>query len=126
PAVLASRVQPGDALKQGGRSTATRAQHRLRHTLVAAEIAVALVLLAGAGFFVRGLQRFTARDFGWNPDGLLAGYVALPGKKYPDAERRRALIGQFHDRLAALPGVEHAAVGTALPIWFFGSSRTLV
>jgi len=59
-----------DALKESSRgTTSSRSQHRLRHTLIIGEVALALVLLTGASLFVRGLQRFTHRDPGWRVTG---------------------------------------------------------
>jgi putative ABC transport system permease protein len=127
PAWLASRTDVNDALKSGARgSTAGRGQHRLRHALIVTEVALALVLLSGAGFFVRGLQRFGQRELGWQPDGLLTGYVALNLTKYNDDAKRRAFQEALQPRLAALPGVERASIASTLPTWGYGSSSNLV
>lgn len=127
PAWFASRANVGDALKQGGRNTsAGPAQHRLRHALIVAEVALALTLLAGAAFFTRGVQRFADRDPGWNPDGVLTGYVSLPGSKYGDDTKRRAFTEQLHAKLATLPGVTHASVSNSLPTWGYNSSGGIV
>ncbi|HUR60336.1 MAG TPA: ABC transporter permease, partial [Opitutaceae bacterium] len=116
PAWLASRANVGDALKQGSRgSTTGRSQHRVRHGLIVAEVALALVLLAGAGFFFRGLQRFTQRDPGWQIDGLLTAYVSLRGPNYATTAARDTFYRRLNERLAALPGVERVAIGTSLP-----------
>jgi putative ABC transport system permease protein len=116
PAWLASRANVGDALKQGSRgSTAGRAPHRVRHALIVGEIALALVLLAGAGFFLHGLQRFTQRDPGWRTEGLLTAEVSLRGQHYDTSAARDAFYRRLHERLAAIPGVERAAIGTSLP-----------
>jgi putative ABC transport system permease protein len=127
PAWLASRTNLNDALKQGSRgSSASAAQHRLRHALIVAEMAIALVLLAGAGFFIRGLQRFAARDVGWRPDGLIAGAVALQMPKYQPEAKRIDFYDRLEARLNAIPGVEHAAFVRSIPAWGFSSSSNLV
>ncbi|MES2697128.1 MAG: ABC transporter permease [Verrucomicrobiota bacterium] len=127
PAWLASRPDVNETLKQNTRGgTASRAQHRLRQALIVSEIALALVLLAGAGFFVRGIQRFADREVGWRPDGLLTGYIALSSTKYPDDARRRAFHEQLQEKLAALPGVERVALANTLPTWGFSGSANIV
>jgi predicted permease len=128
PAWLAGRTDVNHALKQQGRgATGDRSRHRFRHTLIAAEIAFALVLLTGAGFFLRGLQRFTDRDPGWQTAGLLTGTLTLPdtlaGDRYVKPEARLAFYDRLVQRLAALPGVEHAALASSVPISSYNSSR---
>ena len=91
PAWLAGRVEVNAVLKQRSRgSTAGRASHRLRHGLIVAELVLALVLLGGAGFFVRGMQRLAHADMGWKPDGLVTavGITAnLPTTGFWQAEK---------------------------------------
>ncbi|MEP7336682.1 MAG: ABC transporter permease [Acidobacteriota bacterium] len=125
PAWLASRADVNSALKQGSRgTTGDRSQHRLRHALVVVEVALALVLLAGAGLVVRGLQRFTVRDPGWQADGLTLGYLSLPGGKYGSSEAQRAFAEQLQAKLAALPGSERAALAFSLPMQAFGVTES--
>ena len=73
PAWLASRGDVNETLKQGGRGSTSLAHHRLRHGLIVAEVALALVLLSAAGFFIRGIDRFAVRDHGWRTEQLLTG-----------------------------------------------------
>ena len=83
PAWLASRADVNLALRENSRgSTAGRSQHRLRHTLIIGEVAFAMVLLAAAGLFLRGLQRFINADPGWRVDGLVTAHMSLRGEKY--------------------------------------------
>jgi putative ABC transport system permease protein len=118
PAWRASRADVNDSLKQGSRGTTDdRVQLRVSYGLIVAEVALALVLLAGAGMFVRGLDRFTFRDPGWRVDGLTIGYLSLPESKYGVAGARLAFTERLQERLATLPGVERAAFGLSLPIW---------
>jgi putative ABC transport system permease protein len=125
PAWLASRADVNQALKQGSRgTTADRSQHRLQHSLVIAEIALALALLAGAGLVVRGLQRFAALDPGWRVDGLTLGYLSMPESKYPNDEARRGFIHRLQERLSTIPGVERAALARSLPVSAFSVAGT--
>ncbi|MEO5960526.1 MAG: ADOP family duplicated permease, partial [Opitutaceae bacterium] len=124
PAWFSSRPDVQDALKQGSRgATASRAQHRLRHALIVAEVALALVLLASAGFFLRGLEGFIGRDRGWRAENLLTAYVALPTARYPDNAALLNFYERLQIRLGALPGVEHAALSWTLPFFWFGSGQ---
>jgi len=96
PAWIASRSDVNNALKESSRgTTSSRSQHRLRHTLIIGEVALALVLLTGAGLFVRGLQRFTHRDPGWRVGGLLTGWLSLPGTKDERADQQLAFFQQL-------------------------------
>lgn len=127
PAWLAGRTQVSAALKQGGRgSTAGRAQHRLRHALIVAEVALALVLLTGASYFARGLHGFLQLDPGWHANHLVSGTVSLRGKKYEDVAARRHFIEQLQAQVATLPGVEHATCSDGLPTYGYPSSRTFI
>jgi predicted permease len=127
PAWRAARTDVNTALKQQSRgATGDRTQHRLRHGLIVAEIALALALLTGAGFFVRGLQRFTTQDKGWTSDHVLGANFNLPEAKYGTDDQRRAFNTLVLERLAALPGVEHVSLSSSLPVWAYNSSRTLV
>jgi len=130
PAWLAADSDVNAALKQQSRgSTGDRSRHRFRHGLIAAEIAFALVLLTGAGFFLRGLQRLATLDPGWRAAGLLTGTVTLPdtlaNDRYVKEEARRAFYDRLLQRLAALPGVEHASLSSSLPIRSYNSSRNI-
>src|SRR4029434_8641658 len=82
PEWLASRADINIALRENSRgSTAGKSQHRLRHMLIIGEVAFAMILLAGAGLFLRGLQHFINSDPGWRVDGLLMAQTSLRGEK---------------------------------------------
>ena len=120
PAWLASRADVNDALKQGSRGTTSdHSQHRVQHGLIIAEVALALVLLAGAGLVVDGLRGFSALDPGWRVDGMTAGYLTLPEAKYGSGDKQRYFVDRLEARLAVLPGVEQVAVGWTLPVGQF-------
>lgn len=126
PAWFATRSSVNDTLKLGGRGVVGRSHHRLRHGLVIAEVALALVLLAGASLFIRGLQRFAEKDPGWNPDNLLTAVISLPVSRYPDEDGRRAFYGKLDQSLAASPLIEHAALVTTAPVREYSSSTSYV
>jgi predicted permease len=127
PAWFASRADVNAVLRQNSRgSTAGRSQHRLRHTLVIGEVAFAMVLLAAAGLFLRGLQRFINADPGWRVDGLMTAQMNLRGEKYADDKQRVAFLTEMENRLRTLPGVEHVAIGDSQPVFSFNSSSSFL
>jgi predicted permease len=127
PAWLASRADINHALRDNSRgSTAGRSQHRLRHTLIVGEVAFAMVLLAAAGLFLRGLQRFMNTDPGWQVDGLVTAQVSLRGEKYAKPEQRVAFLSELENRLKTLPGVQQVAIGSSQPVFGFNSSSSFL
>lgn len=117
PAWLASRANAHEALKQGGRGIAgNRARERLQHTLIVAEVALALALLAGAGQMMSGLRRFTFQNPGWQVEGLTVANLSLPEAKYSTTAKQRAFATRLKEELTALPGVAQAAVCWSTPI----------
>jgi predicted permease len=123
PAWLASRTDLNQALRQNVRgSTASRSHNRLRHALIVSEVAFAVVLLSGAGLFLRGLQRFDHLDPGWRVDGLLMAQISLQGDNYSSSAQRATFFQKLEQRLRVLPGVEFAALSSSQPIWSFNSS----
>ena len=92
PAWLASRTDLNHALKESPRGSTSGAHPRLRHALIVGEVAFAVILLTGAGLFLRGLQRFENLDYGWRPDGLLTGQLGLQGKRYETPDQRKAFF----------------------------------
>ncbi len=124
PAMIASRADVNSALKQSGRgSTAGRSRHRMRHALIVCELALALVLLGGAGHFVNGIQRLVKSDMGWRPEGLVTASLTIPfNANYATDEQCRAFFDKLEARMAGLPGVEGASISATLPIAGFWSS----
>ena len=128
PAWLASRTDVNAALQQSPRgATSAPGQHRVRQALIVAEVALALVLLASAAFFLGGLKRFMHRDVGWSAEGLLSGYITLAppaGADTPElrAVYRRNLVEQIETRLAAVPGVDGVAFTRAVPTWGYSGN----
>ena len=122
PAWLASRADVNLALKESPRGSTSGSHHRLRHALIVGEVAFAVILLAGAGLFLRGLQRFERLDHGWRPDGLLTGQLGLQGQRYRTPEQRLTFYQQLEERVLSIPGVQRAALSNSMPIWGFNSS----
>jgi putative ABC transport system permease protein len=123
PAWLASRADVNLALRENSRgSTAGRSQQRLRQMLIIGEVAFAMVLLAAAGLFLRGLQRFLNSDPGWQVDGLVTAQMSLQGEKYADAKQRVVFLTELENRLRTLPGVQNVAFAVSQPVFSFNSS----
>src|SRR5262249_40749927 len=123
PAWLASRADVNQALRENVRgASAGRSHQRLRSALIVGEVAFTLVLLTGAGLFLRGLQRFANLDPGWRVDGLVTAEISLPRTKYTKDDQRRAFYQRLEERLAALPGVERVALAGSQTVWSFYSS----
>jgi putative ABC transport system permease protein len=116
PALHATRsVQ--DALKEGGRGAiSTRASGRLRASLVVAEMALAVMLLVGAGLLMRSFVRLQAVDPGFRPDQTLSFELTLPESRYKEDTKIIAFFDQLMPRLRALPGVRDAAAVMGLPL----------
>jgi putative ABC transport system permease protein len=125
PAWLASRGDVNETLKQGGRGSTSRAHHRLRHGLIVAEVALALVLLSAAGFFIRGIDRYAARDHGWRTGQLLTGSLTLSAA-YATNDARRAFHERLQTSLAAVPGVERVALSGNLPFNGFAAGQRFI
>jgi predicted permease len=121
PAWMASRVDINASLKSGGRgSSSDRSRHWLRQGLVVVELAIALTLLAGAGFFVSGIHRLTHRDLGWDVSHEVFASINLDQDHFWGKEKL-PLVLAFGDHtlesLRAIPGVEAVAISSGSPSW---------
>jgi putative ABC transport system permease protein len=124
PAWMAVRADVNSVLKQGGRGTTSdRSRHRLRNGLIVVELALALTLLTGAGYFVRGIQRIAHRELGWRQDNILIGTFSLAHDRYGELGDNRSVVfgEQFQKDLLALPGVDQAVLGRGTPAWGYGA-----
>jgi predicted permease len=118
PAWLMARVDVNETLKTGTRGTTSNpSQHRFRTALIVGQIALTLVLLAGAAAFTHGLHRLLTRPAGWDPTPLLAGRILVGGNRTEDELFQ--FYRQLRDRLAALPGVKSASIDIDLPLFGF-------
>jgi len=116
PALRFSRSELGDALKENTRSaSASAGAGRLRALLVVSEIALALVLLVGAGLMVKGFRNLIAIEMGFDRTHVLTFHVALPEEKY----QTKAQVRNYYDRvmrqIQSLPGVSSVACVTSVP-----------
>lgn len=109
PALQSSRLDLNETLKEGGRTTAGGARHRLRSAFVVSQIALAVVLLVGAGLMMKSLLRLLQANIGFDPDNVLTMSVALPAT-YSDPAAIVNFHQQMKQRVQSLPGV--AGVGT--------------
>jgi putative ABC transport system permease protein len=118
PALFALRLDLNDTLKSGGRgATGGRGSQRFRQLLIVAQFALAMVLLAGAAMFIRGLDDLHHRRSGWESARVVTGQVALPAGTYADAVKITAFQRLALERLGALPGVESATLASAAPFF---------
>ncbi len=123
PAIGALRTKPSAVLKEGGRTVAGK--RPLRSLLVAAEVALATVVLIAAGLLARSLFSLQKVDPGFEADGLLTAPLILPPAQYPTPEKRGAFFNDLLDRMRAAPGVQGAAGVTALPMLFGGATAVV-
>ncbi|MDQ6940791.1 MAG: FtsX-like permease family protein, partial [Verrucomicrobiota bacterium] len=115
PALQVSRPHLVDVLKEGGRTGTGAKGQRMRNGLVVAEVALAIVLLIGAGLMMRSFKVLQRTDIGADPSQTLTFRVGLPDTLFPDMEMPRQFFDQLIPKLEALPGVESAAGATTLP-----------
>ena len=125
PALSASRTDLQGALKEGGRGgTGSRGGRRLRDLLVVAEVALALVLLVGAGLLMKSLVTMLRVDPGFDTRGLLTMRVALPPARYHEEGKATRFYEEVLRRVAAVPGVRGAALTSNLPLAGDGGTGT--
>lgn len=117
PAVRGSRPHLGHALQAaGGRATGPRSEGRLRHALVVAEVALAMVLVVGAGLLGRSFIALRRVDPGFEPGHVLTAEINLARDRYGNPSRRGAFADALLQRVRALPGVTAAGAIDALPL----------
>jgi putative ABC transport system permease protein len=116
PALAASRTELGAVLQEGRRSGPSRESQRMRGALVVAEIALALVLLVGAGLLLRSLVQMQEVDPGFDPRNVATLRVSLPEQRYPQTPEQILFTRQALERLQAVPGVVSAAMVSDLAL----------
>lgn len=115
PAVSVSGVDLNSGLKTGGRSGSAPGQGA-RRFLIAAEVAMALVLISGAGLLLRSFANVIRTDLGFETERLVAVDLELPAVEHPDAPARARLVENILERARALPGASAAAMSNTLPL----------
>ena len=116
PALQNSRFGLNEALKEGDRISSAGAGGRLRRSLVAVEVALALMLLVGAGLTIRSFARLTSVEPGFDPRNVLTFRMRLPDGKYKEESQTFGFCREAMSRVSALPGVERVAVATGFPL----------
>jgi len=125
PAWQIAFLDPQRNLQQGrGMTDVSRGRHRFRSALVVAELALALVLLASAGVFVKSLSKLKDVDVGFRPHGLMTAALALPERQYDTPAKEIAFLSSTLERLSSSAGVESAAAAVPLPFSGFGGSAS--
>ncbi len=116
PALRAAHGAAGkESLRRGG-TTSGRERHRLRRALVGAEVALALLLLVGAGLTLRTFHHLGTLHPGFDVEGVAITSLALPGRTYPDAPAAGRFYSRLVERVALLPGVVAAAAANVVPL----------
>jgi putative ABC transport system permease protein len=117
PAMHFSRDDGSNSLKQAARGTGGTSGGRLRRVLIATEVALALMLLTGAGLLVQTFVRLQSADLGFEPDNVISGFVNPPrAAGYDTAAKHLAFYDQVFAKAQALPGVERVALASVLPL----------
>jgi putative ABC transport system permease protein len=126
PALAATRADQNAALRSGGRGSAGNLHKTLRATLVAGQVALAMLVLVGAALLTRSLMRLTGVDPGFRVERILTARVALPGN-YKTPEEISGFYRQLMARMTAMPGVKGVASTDAAPLTeSYGSTRFAV
>ncbi|HWA86789.1 MAG TPA: ABC transporter permease [Opitutus sp.] len=127
PAWFASRTDVNAALKQQSRGASPgRGHHRVRQALIIAEVALALVLLGGAAILQRGFARLLDHETGWDADRIVTARLPIPETRIDTDAKRIELFRRIERRLATIPGVEHSALATSLPIFSYNGERQIL
>ena len=129
PALQFSRPDLNYALKEGAAVSSKGFRFGLRRgtqsLFVVGEVALALVLLVGAGLMIRSLWRFQQIEPGFNPDKLLTVQLEFPGSRYRNDAQVMSFVTRLNERLAALPGVESVGMADSLPLSPVGSFSSI-
>lgn len=128
PAWYASRIDPAETLKEGGRTGMGAGRHKLRQGLVIGEFALALTLLAGAGLAIHSFLNLLRVDLGLRTDHILTFFLPVPDSRPKDPEKIIAYYRQMLERINAVPGVTSSTAMTGLPVYGagFGMPFTIV
>ncbi len=117
PAWRAMRPHLVEVFQDSSRSaTASRAARRLSDVMVAAEVALALMLLVGAGLLIRSFVQLTSVDPGYRTSGIVAAHIVLPASRYAPAASKKQFFDDLVSRVKTIPGVERASAVSALPM----------
>src|SRR5262249_19568431 len=116
PALTLSRLDINEGLKAGGRTTAGKVSERYRGLLVVSELALALVLLVGAGLLVKSFIRLVHVDPGFQAGHLFAADITLPPVRYSEPIQRMQFVDRLLGQLRMLPGFREVAAASRIPL----------
>jgi putative ABC transport system permease protein len=126
PALTSMRTNVLDSLRDGSLGTGQgRTQHRTRSALVALEIAMAMVLLAGSGLLLRSLAHMLAVDPGFEPAHALKASLSLPAHEYSSQQKVDSFLDELERRLETLPGVKSVGFSSNIPVVGQNSGRLI-
>ncbi len=124
PALFAMRLNVNDTLKSGARGmTGGRGHQRFRQMLIVGQFALAMILLAGAALYMRGLDELNNTRGGWQSERLLTGTVVLPAGSYGDADKIAAFHRLTLERLQSVPGVASVSISSSTPFFNWADVR---
>ena len=126
PALFIHRLDLNGTIKSGSHVTGDRGHRRFRQVLIVGQFALAMVLLAGAAHFVRGLRELNDRHKGWDSDHLVTGTAVLRPSAYAGDKEISDFQRLALDHLEALPGVESASISWAMPFFGLAEQRKYV
>jgi putative ABC transport system permease protein len=115
PAWRTAKVDLNMVLRQGGRGSSSRMSGRIRNGLAVAELALATILLIGAGLFIQSLANLQRVSVGFDPHGLITFQLSPPTAKYPLNGRAQQLYRSLLDSLQSIPGARGVAVSSGIP-----------
>jgi len=116
PALAASRTAPGESLKSSERKSTGQGQARWRATLTVVEIALSIVLIVGAGLFLKSFATIMGMELGFRTDNVLAMNITLPEPRYASAQDRFRFFEELEGRVRLLPGVQSVAFANRFPM----------
>ena len=131
PAIRMSRVNLGEVMQQGSRGSSA-ARHRLQGIFIVSEVAMALVLLVGAGLMVRSIAALWSVNPGFNPSHAITFNLFLPATSTTTSEETRARLRQFDGKMQSIPGVQAVSItlgsrpmihDSSLPFWIVGQAK---
>ena len=120
PAWYATNVEPGEALKEGGRTGSSAGRRGLRRALVVGEFALALALLTGAGLAIHSFWNLTQVDLGFSTEHIQTFFLPVPDERPKDPAQIAEYYRRMLEQIRALPGVTDASVSTGLPLYGAG------
>ena len=126
PALHSSSLDLNEVLKEGGRNTSAGVGYRLRSAMVISEIALAVVLLIGAGLMMKSLFRLLQTNVGFKTENLLTMTIVLPATKYTEDSQCIAFNDQLKERVQSLPGVANTGTVNILPLNGGNTTRFIV